>query len=395
MKSYVGFTVDPHRRLRQHNGILKAGGAWKTKRSGRPWRFVCIVYGFDSQRTSLQFEWAWQHCDKSLVVRNAVGDEEAKKIRRKRGIAGQLYMLKVLLTECETDLYKSNLTVYFFDEKDRASFESIKLDSFLPLPDCVDIQLVQGVEEMPFYSNRNKKKKKNMDICCMDNLHEDCLLCSRPVTKNEPYVTCSECEGKIHDICADIHAEEGDGLCPQCETLLECNDSEVLSVDSAFNVDSSELHEIKEMKISKIYQNNDCMLCFRAIRCNESTVCCNHCFKEMHEICADVHKEDKDGNCPNCNFSLDVNFSIQSHSSEESYQSRHDQRLPLKVLNDSNLSNRSKDSFEAFLELQKLPSDQFGYRESTSFEEGRLSPHSTHLAAEFICSDDVIDLCSP
>jgi hypothetical protein len=39
-KNYVGFTVNPERRLKQHNGIRK-GGAWKTRRGGRPWNSLC------------------------------------------------------------------------------------------------------------------------------------------------------------------------------------------------------------------------------------------------------------------------------------------------------------------------------------------------------------------
>lgn len=41
-RTYVGYTVDPARRLRQHNGELKGGAARTRERSGK-WRFLFVV----------------------------------------------------------------------------------------------------------------------------------------------------------------------------------------------------------------------------------------------------------------------------------------------------------------------------------------------------------------
>lgn len=65
-KTYVGATVDPARRLRQHNGEI-SGGARATK--GRAWRRVFLVSGFEDERAALRFEWRWKY-----LTRQAPGD---------------------------------------------------------------------------------------------------------------------------------------------------------------------------------------------------------------------------------------------------------------------------------------------------------------------------------
>lgn len=55
-RTYIGATVDPKKRLRQHNGEL-VGGAARTRNRG-PWHFEAVVSGFRTWREALQYEWA-------------------------------------------------------------------------------------------------------------------------------------------------------------------------------------------------------------------------------------------------------------------------------------------------------------------------------------------------
>lgn len=65
--TYIGFTTNPTKRIRQHNGEITCG-AFKTIRL-RPWQFICVVGGFPNKYVALQFEWQWQCNQKSRFHR--------------------------------------------------------------------------------------------------------------------------------------------------------------------------------------------------------------------------------------------------------------------------------------------------------------------------------------
>ena len=61
--SYCGSTTCFPRRLRQHNGGRRAGGARYThrRRCGGDWRPLWVVHGFANRSQALSFEWRVKH----------------------------------------------------------------------------------------------------------------------------------------------------------------------------------------------------------------------------------------------------------------------------------------------------------------------------------------------
>ncbi|XAR58851.1 hypothetical protein NMG60_11014415 [Bertholletia excelsa] len=106
--TYIGFTVNPQRRIRQHNGEIRSG-ACRTKKK-RPWEMVMCIYGFPSNISALQFEWAWQHPSRSLAVRNT-----AASFKSLSGLAKKIKIGCTMLTL--PTWHNLHLTLHFFSTK--------------------------------------------------------------------------------------------------------------------------------------------------------------------------------------------------------------------------------------------------------------------------------------
>ncbi|GET89232.1 hypothetical protein, conserved [Leishmania tarentolae] len=98
---YIGYTVNPLRRLRQHNGEL-VNGARRTSRRGRPWTIVCCVSGFPDDRAALKFEWCWQHPTVSARLKHTI--DILTGLRRLPYAVATLHFLVRASLFCQLDL---------------------------------------------------------------------------------------------------------------------------------------------------------------------------------------------------------------------------------------------------------------------------------------------------
>ncbi|XP_060199976.1 structure-specific endonuclease subunit SLX1 isoform X2 [Lycium barbarum] len=131
------FTVNPRRRIRQHNGEVRMG-AYRTKKK-RPWEMILCIYGFPTNASALQFEWAWQHPVESRAVRQA-----AASFKSLGGVANKIKLAYTMLTLPE---WRSlNLTVNFFSTKYK--MHSAGCPS---LPEHMRVQ-VCALDELPCYT---------------------------------------------------------------------------------------------------------------------------------------------------------------------------------------------------------------------------------------------------
>jgi hypothetical protein len=143
------------------------------------------------------------------------------KWKSKLGMYGKLNILKALVTECMDECaIQQHLSIYFFDSNTKQSFEKIKLQSSLDLPVSVKCVLIQSFDDMEFWRQRDLQRRKSY---VHESYQSKCMLCSEGILPCNDITKCHKCSRPMHTRCNDIHMEEGDGLCPNCDTFLDCD----------------------------------------------------------------------------------------------------------------------------------------------------------------------------
>jgi len=195
-RNYIGYTVDPNRRISQHNKGAHAGGAWRTSNKG-PWEMVLIIHGFPNDISALRFEWAWQH----PKVSRRLNGLPPKKSREK----SYEYCLRLLASMLNLGPWnKLALTIRWLKPEYKVDF-----------PDHLQPPLHMPIVSGPVKSKKVKTTKSNREITDSDSSF--CNICFKAVSPAE-CLTClfPKCGAKSHILCLaeNFTGGSGDGTCP-------------------------------------------------------------------------------------------------------------------------------------------------------------------------------------
>ena len=148
-RTYVGYTVEPTRRIKQHNGILKGGA--KATSIAKDWQFLAIITSDNELFTkvvALSIEWHLKHPEgKSRSFKKNASNPQDKKRTTSlyRGVDGKLKSIIEVLNR-----YSFDFTVYV-DENEKVKLEELrneaemKKDLTNPNSNVINIQTLSSI----------------------------------------------------------------------------------------------------------------------------------------------------------------------------------------------------------------------------------------------------------
>ncbi|XP_063979853.1 structure-specific endonuclease subunit slx1 [Diachasmimorpha longicaudata] len=209
---YIGYTVDPVRRLKRHNAGKKFGGAWRTSNKG-PWNMVLIVHGFPNATSALRFEWAWQHPQLSRRLRHV----QKKKTREKTFD----YTLNVLSAMLQVGPWcRLPLTLRWLDDA-FAEVHSAQISPPMHMP------ISYGKVTSSKHHRKLRDNHNNKEPVIEDSLLSICDICYMILDKTDKVMCIKEdCQLIAHIICLAKEFIKDDkilpieGNCPACKSNL-------------------------------------------------------------------------------------------------------------------------------------------------------------------------------
>lgn len=202
---YIGFTVNPERRIRQHNAGRHKGGAKRTSGRG-PWEMLLIIHGFLSDIAALRFEWAWQHPHSSRHLSHV-----CKRFRKESSLHFHWRVVSNMLQVAPWN--RQPLTARWLKQEFKMDFK----------PD------LQPPLHIPIaFGSVTAKKSQQVDLSSSEKIHK-CFLC-KGLVKVPEKLSCFHpfCDMCSHVICLAKHFLKSEpshllpveGECPLCSKSL-------------------------------------------------------------------------------------------------------------------------------------------------------------------------------
>jgi structure-specific endonuclease subunit SLX1 len=226
-RTYIGFTVNPNRRINQHNAGYSKGGAKRTSGKG-PWEMALIVHGFPNEISALRFEWAWQNPEKSLRLKHLVPKGKQYSFPFKFGILCE--MLRV------GPWCRLPLTIRWLKQEYKREFPLNKLPpNHMPIEFGL-VQIVKNKKPSKALASSAQHSESGPSLSQLSNL-STCYVCKLGINLNENdqvvnkillVIKCIHCLATMHTTCLAqrfLNAIAGqvlpiDGNCPKCDCYV-------------------------------------------------------------------------------------------------------------------------------------------------------------------------------
>ncbi|RYH19797.1 hypothetical protein EON65_25525 [archaeon] len=174
-------------------GEVKAG-AYHTSKY-RPWIHVVVVAGFPNKILALQFEWIWQHPDKSRVLKTVRRTKYGQEADSKKKLNGYKPKLKLLQAMLSLPVWQQlNLTVYVPDKQLQAFVTDLLKGNTNITVICENVVCDP---QSNVASSRKRKAAPEDPLAAV--VH--CSFCTKQLVAKDKYYVCHHCSRSMHIYC--------------------------------------------------------------------------------------------------------------------------------------------------------------------------------------------------
>ncbi|XP_071945270.1 structure-specific endonuclease subunit slx1-like [Antedon mediterranea] len=226
-RTYIGYTVNPSRRIQQHNKGSKFGGARRTSGKG-PWQMVLIIHGFPNDISALRFEWAWQHPKSSRRLKTLPGKSTKENQFQ--------FRFRIVSNMLRTAPWcRLPLTIRWLKQEYQVDFnEGLQPPAHMPMA----YGLVKSIKVAQSPKKKGKKNKKkseegeadsDMHLASQTIQKSRCKICVKRMESTDNVMSClyPRCSMVAHVTClanAFLYKTDElipiDGSCPSCKEVL-------------------------------------------------------------------------------------------------------------------------------------------------------------------------------